>query len=132
MVNITISIPDELRNKMKRHSEIKWSEVVRKSLASYVDQLEIAESGVVSAETLSKNLKDTNFVRQVINPLTSLKGLVIESLRSEDFKKAANLMDEFKLDYEDSLHLAVAIRTGAQEIISNDKDFDHTQIKRSM
>jgi hypothetical protein len=58
MVNITISIPDELRNKMKRHSEIKWSEVVRKSLASYVDQLEIAESGVVSAETLSKKLKE--------------------------------------------------------------------------
>ena len=58
MVNITISIPDELRKKMKRHSEIKWSEVVRKSLANYVDQLKIAEGGVVSAETLSQKLKE--------------------------------------------------------------------------
>ena len=41
-------------------------------------------------------------------------------------------MNEYKLDYEDSLHLAVAIRTGAKEIISNDKDFDATQIKRTM
>lgn len=61
-----------------------------------------------------------------------IKGLVIESLRSEDFKKAADLMNEFKLDYEDSLHLAVALRVGAQEIISNDKDFDATQIKRTI
>jgi predicted nucleic acid-binding protein len=42
------------------------------------------------------------------------------------------LMNECKLDYEDSLHLAVAIRSGAKEIISNDKDFDSTQIKRTM
>ena len=41
-------------------------------------------------------------------------------------------MNEFKLDYEDSLHLAVALRVGAQEIISNDKDFDATQIKRTI
>ena len=80
----------------------------------------------------SKNLKDKNFVQQVINPITSIKGLTIESLKSEDFKKGADLMNEYKPDYEDSLHLAVAIRTGAQEIISNDKDFDATQIKRTM
>jgi len=58
MVNITISIPEELSKRMKRHSEIKWSEVVRKSLADYVDQLEVAEGGVASAETLSKKLKE--------------------------------------------------------------------------
>ena len=58
MANITISIPEELRKKMKRHSEIKWSEVVRKALANYVDQLEAAEGGIVSAETLSQKLKE--------------------------------------------------------------------------
>jgi uncharacterized protein len=79
-----------------------------------------------------KNLEDKVFVQQVINPITSIKGLVIEHLRSEDFKKASDLINECKLDYEDSLHLAVAIRTGAQEIISNDKDFDATQIKRTI
>jgi predicted nucleic acid-binding protein len=94
--------------------------------------LTLYETLVIISGLTGKNLKDKNFVQQVIDALTSLKGLVIESLRSEDFKKAADLMNEFKLDYEDSLHLAVAIRTSAQKIISNDKDFDHTQIKRSM
>jgi predicted nucleic acid-binding protein len=40
-----------------------------------------------------------------------------------------------KLDvntFVDALNLAVAIRAGAQEIISNDKDFDTTQIRRTM
>ena len=33
---------------------------------------------------------------------------------------------------EDPLHLAVAMRSGAREIISDDKDFDGTQIIRIM
>ena len=94
--------------------------------------LTLYETLVIISGLTGKNLKDMNFVQQVINPLNSIKGLVIESLRSEDFKKASDLMNECKLDYEDSLHLAVATRTGAQEIISNDKDFDATQIKRTM
>ena len=94
--------------------------------------LTLYETLVIIGGLTGKSLKDEIFVQQVINPITSIKGLVIESLRSEDFKKASDLMNECKLDYEDSLHLAVAIRTGAQEIISNDKDFDTTQIKRAM
>ena len=94
--------------------------------------LTLYETIVVIGGLTGKTLKDQDFVQQVINPMNSIKGLVIEPLKSEDFKKAAHLMNEFKLDYEDSLHLAVAIRTGAQEIISNDKDFDPAQIKRTM
>jgi predicted CopG family antitoxin len=56
MANITISIPKELYEKMKRHSEVKWSEVIRKALANYVDRLEVAESGVIPAETLARKL----------------------------------------------------------------------------
>ena len=58
MVNITISISKELGDKMKRHSEVKWSEVVRKALKDYVDNLEMAEGGVVLAEKLSQKLKE--------------------------------------------------------------------------
>jgi len=47
MVKITISIPDELSKKMKRHSEVNWSEVVRKALTTYVNKLESYEGGVV-------------------------------------------------------------------------------------
>ena len=39
-------------------------------------------------------------------------------------------MEECDLDYEDSLHLSVARRVGAKEIVSNDKDFDKIPLKR--
>jgi len=60
MANITISIPEELYRKMKRYSEVKWSEVVRKALADYVGRLEIVEGGVVPSEKLTAMLKDSN------------------------------------------------------------------------
>ena len=60
MVNITISVPEELYDRMKRYSEVKWSEVVRKALADYVGRLEIVESGVAPSEKLAAMLKDAN------------------------------------------------------------------------
>jgi predicted nucleic acid-binding protein len=98
----------------------------------FTSALTLYETLVIMGGLTGNNLKDKNFIQQVINPITRIKALTIESLKVEDFKKGADLMYEYKLDYEDSLHLAVAIRTGAQEIISNDKDFDATQIKRTM
>lgn len=59
MANITVSIPKELYEKMKRHSEVRWSEVVRKALANCVDRLEIVEGGVVPMRKLAKKLKDS-------------------------------------------------------------------------
>lgn len=60
MVNMTISVPKDLYDKMKRFSEVKWSEVVRKALVDYVGKLEIIEGGVVSSEKLAAELKDSN------------------------------------------------------------------------
>ena len=109
---------------VKKMETSKRGEYVTSALTLY-------ETLVIIGGLTGKNLKDKDFVQQVINQITIIKGLVIESLRSEDFRKAADLMNEFKLDYEYSLHLAVAIINGAQEIISNDKDFDTTKIKRT-
>ena len=58
MVNLTISISAELCEKMKKHSEVKWSEVVRKALTNYVDRLEILEGGVIPMKQLAKKLKE--------------------------------------------------------------------------
>ncbi len=44
MANITLSIPDELREKMKKYPEIKWSEVVRRAIKEYLDRLEGTET----------------------------------------------------------------------------------------
>lgn len=60
MTNMTISIPSELCKKMKRHAEVKWSEVVRKSIADYINKMEIVEGGVVPSSKLAIMLKDAN------------------------------------------------------------------------
>ncbi len=60
MPNITISIPETLYKKMKKHSEVKWSEVVRKALTSYVGRLEVMERGVLSSDELVELLKESN------------------------------------------------------------------------
>jgi metal-responsive CopG/Arc/MetJ family transcriptional regulator len=60
MTNMTISIPSELCEKMKKHSEVKWSEVVRKSIADYISKMEIAKGGVVPSSSLVVMLKDSN------------------------------------------------------------------------
>ena len=59
MPNITVSIPEELYKKMKRYSEVKWSEVVRKALAEYIGRLEVMERGVVSSDELVELLRES-------------------------------------------------------------------------
>ncbi|MDO8460688.1 MAG: hypothetical protein Q7S74_06265 [Nanoarchaeota archaeon] len=43
MTNITLSIDDEVYKKMRKYSEIKWSEFVRKIIEKRVKQLEILD-----------------------------------------------------------------------------------------
>jgi uncharacterized protein len=87
---------------------------------------------VILGGLVGKNLKDKVFLEEVINSLTHMRGLAIEPLKSEDFAVAIDLMsNNHKIDYEDALHLAVATRIGAQEVISNDKGLSTTSIKRT-
>ena len=39
MSNLTLSVPDSLYEEMKKHPEIRWSEVARQALAKKVDDL---------------------------------------------------------------------------------------------
>ncbi len=39
MVSITLSIPEEIRKKMKEHDEINWSALVRKMIEKKIEQL---------------------------------------------------------------------------------------------
>ena len=40
MTNVTLSIDDAVYNKMKLHSEIKWSEFIRKCIQQRVAEME--------------------------------------------------------------------------------------------
>jgi len=59
MVNVTVSISESLYRKMRKYSEVKWSEVVRKALADYVMRLEVMERGVASSDELAERLKES-------------------------------------------------------------------------
>jgi uncharacterized protein len=110
----------------------KWIKEIEASKGKQfvTSSLTIYETLVVIAGLSDKNLNDQSFVNEVVSSISHIKGLAIESLLPEDLTKATDLMNDCGLDYEDALHLATALRTGAQEIVSNDKDFDATILKR--
>jgi len=56
MTNITLSIENSIYNKMKMHSEIKWSEFVRKCIQQRIKELQAINSGIFADnELLSEN-----------------------------------------------------------------------------
>jgi predicted nucleic acid-binding protein len=91
--------------------------------------LTIYQTLVVVAGLTNKNLKD-QLVEDIVNAITSLRGLTVIPLTQKDIIQAISLMREYRLDYEDALHLATALRSKAKEMISNDQDFDRTPLKR--
>lgn len=44
MTNITLSIEEEIYRKMRKYSEIKWSEFVRKIIKKRIEELEKIEN----------------------------------------------------------------------------------------
>ena len=43
MVNVTLSVPEELHEIMRRYPEIKWSEVARRAMWEYARKLELLD-----------------------------------------------------------------------------------------
>ena len=56
-------------------------------------------------------------------------GIVIRSLNLEDLKTLDQLMQEFNLDFDDAYQYTAAEKYNL-ELISFDKDFDRTELKR--
>ena len=52
MTNITLSIEDSVYKKMRKHSEIRWSEFVRKTIKQRIMDLEKIEHNQESAFTM--------------------------------------------------------------------------------
>jgi hypothetical protein len=63
MTNITLSIDDGVYKKMRRYSEIKWSEFVRKCVQKRVEEL----------EKLDDKLKDESFLTMLASEKTLKK-----------------------------------------------------------
>ncbi len=50
MVNMTLSVPAELHKIIKKHSEIKWSEVARRAMWAQARKLELMDSILSGSE----------------------------------------------------------------------------------
>ncbi len=54
MTNVTLAIPEDLHMRMKEHSEIRWSEVIRKTITEKIEVLE-AMNIIAKKSKLTKN-----------------------------------------------------------------------------
>jgi hypothetical protein len=58
MVNITLSIPEELHKTLKKHSEIKWSEIARRAMWTEARKLEIMDQILSKSKLTEENAEE--------------------------------------------------------------------------
>ncbi len=58
MANITLSLSDNIYKKIKKHKEIKWSEVARSAIEMKLKELEEADYRKYSLKRLSEEGED--------------------------------------------------------------------------
>ena len=58
MVNMTLSIPEELHKKMKKLKLIKWSEVARQAIEQRIEDMEMVEKLVGKSELTKKEVNE--------------------------------------------------------------------------
>ena len=72
MVNMTLSIPEELHNKMRQFNEVRWTEVARKAIEQRIQDLEVMDK-IVSKSKLTK--KDASELAEKIKKSASKRFL---------------------------------------------------------
>ena len=70
MANMTLSIPDELHEKMKRMSEVRWSEIARRAIEQRINDLE--EMNRIASKSKATQ-KDTDEISEKIKRAASIR-----------------------------------------------------------
>jgi rhamnose utilization protein RhaD (predicted bifunctional aldolase and dehydrogenase) len=55
MVNMTLSIPKELRKKMRQHTEFKWSDIARQAFEKKLREIELADKLLSKSKLTEEN-----------------------------------------------------------------------------
>ncbi len=58
MANVTLSLPENLHRRMKRFSEVRWSEVARKAIEKKVADLELLEKLTSKSQMTEKDAEE--------------------------------------------------------------------------
>lgn len=64
MTNMTLAIPDDLMEVIRKHKEIKWSEVARRALTDKANELKLLDQ-ILYRSTLTE--RDAIEIRKIIN-----------------------------------------------------------------
>ena len=60
MPNITLSIPEETHTIMKKHREMRWSEIARKAIVEEVKKIEMMEKIASKSKLTMKDIEEIN------------------------------------------------------------------------
>jgi len=60
MPNITLSVPDEVHKIIKKHREIRWSEIARRALLEQVEKLVIMDKIASKSKLTIKDIEEIN------------------------------------------------------------------------
>jgi len=58
MPNMTLAIPEELHRIVKKHSEIRWSEIARRAIKEQADKLELIDKLTTKSKLTKKDIID--------------------------------------------------------------------------
>ncbi|MDG6218751.1 MAG: hypothetical protein QCI00_04860 [Candidatus Thermoplasmatota archaeon] len=58
MPNITLSLPNELHNFVKKHNEINWSEIARRAISTQAKKIKLMEKLVENSEFTEEDIDD--------------------------------------------------------------------------
>ena len=60
MVSMTLSIPEDLHTLIKKHSEIRWSEIARRAMWDYARKLELLDDIASKSELTEEDVDEIN------------------------------------------------------------------------
>tara|TARA_Y100000310_G_C20700547_1_gene829433 strand:+ start:7344 stop:7568 length:225 start_codon:yes stop_codon:yes gene_type:complete len=70
MVNITLSVSEELKKKLSKHREVNWSAVIRRALEEHLKRVEMVER---IAQKSKLTQKDADEIAKKINSSVAKK-----------------------------------------------------------
>jgi hypothetical protein len=74
MTNMTLAIPEDLHKIIKKHKEIKWSEIARKAMWDQARKLELIDSILSKSELTEKDALEIG--RRIKHEIAKKHGLV--------------------------------------------------------
>ena len=74
MVNITLAIPENLKEKLQKHKEVNWSAVTRRALEEHLKRVEMVEAIAQKSKLTQKEADE--LARKVKREMARRHGLV--------------------------------------------------------